>query len=380
MVKFSKLGAAALALALTVTFVAPTPVNAYTVEVDSANVDYSKSGDVTTYKNKANGKTWTSNSKQSEIDDALNVAYQPKNIEVEVNSSSTYTISSGYGGYKITDVKIKKGKNVITAKVQGTSSSKDIPYYFCETDEQGKHYYYDQYGKKVEVSDEEYAKTTTIGTATVRIFAKKAGTAVIQYKVEDVDGKVIATKSLKVVVKDEILTFKSVSFAGDKISYDPSATQNQKKKLSIGYATDMGYSSAGYDFVTTKKGGKFKVTPAANYKVTAVWVGTENEWIPDPDSKYGSYMQKKSNNGIAKDSQVDGIEGNDEATTVWTKKRNGAKITLSKNLQKSNYKSDYSVSSSERGYTVTEVRVIVQHKKTKQYFTIPFDIARIVKK
>ena len=392
MVKFSKIGAAALALALTVTFVAPTPVKAYTVdEYDYYNVDYTTDANgVRTYTNKITKKTWTDDSTSAEKYDAQNVPFTAKNIEVQVNDYATYEIESDFGGYTISDVKIKKGKDVATVKLQGSTSDKDWEYsWFCQTDAQGKHYYYNNDGKRVDVSDEEYAKTTCKAAAVIRIFGKKTGKATIQYNVKDVNGKVIAKKTLKVVVKDEILKIKSVSFAGEKISYErASAADRAKKRLGLGHTNGRQYytypdddSVYYYDFVTKKKSGKFKVTPGAGYKVTAVYVGTENEWITDPDETDGSLIQKKTNNGIAKDTRTDGIEGNDNSTYVWSKLRNGKKITLSKvpAYKKNRKTSDYEASN-ESNYSTTRVRVVVQNKKTKEFSVSTYNIACIIKK
>lgn len=368
MVKFSKIGAAALALALTVTFVAPTQVKAW-YAYDDVDIDYTTDADgKRTYKNNATGKTWTDEDDAATEAAARNVEFAQDSIDVETNTYTEFSITTKRGETQIDKIKAKSGKGNISFKVVSkTESYKDKTFKdVCSTDSNGKYYYYYQ-GKKIEIPEADLEKSAAYVSVTLRVYGKNVGKTVLQYKTKDKDGKVIANKKLTINVKDNASAITKITYGG-KLVYSSSLTDIDVKSYDgkYGYGRYTGEPSL-YGTYVTKKSGKIKVTAGKGYKVVAIYVQKDNDYELNED---GSYVNKKSNNGFKVGTKTFGITGDDEATYTWSKIKNGGKLTLSKvpDSKSAPYTKDTAAYTGySSNFATTTVKVIVQNKKSKKF-------------
>lgn len=379
MVKFSKLGAAALALALTVTFVAPTQVKAWSAE-SSVDVDYSTDDKgVITYKNNANGKTWTSDDEDYLKEyEGKQVEYKEDTIDIETKAYTEFTIGTKPGEADIDKIKAKSGKGNISFKVVSKSSIlrdakfKDI----CSKDDKGNYYYYYQ-GKKINVPEADLEKSAGYVSVTLRVYGKKVGKTVLEYKTKDKDGKVVGKNKLTVNVKDDAAAITKITYGG-KVLISSTLTEINTNSYDGVYGDgEFGDEPRYSGTYVTKKSGKFKATAGKGYKIVAVYARVYNDYELSEDGE--QYNHKKTNNGFAKGTRTYGIEGNDNSPYTWTKIKNGGKLTLSKvPTEKTPAHTDEYVSST--GYTsnfaTTTVKVVYQHKKSKKFgvYNVPITL------
>ena len=202
----------------------------------------------------------------------------------------------------------------------------------------------------------------------------------------------VTKKNIKVTVAKDTFMFKSVTYAGKSLLYDFSKGANNNNYIYSGANKQrMSY--------TTKKAGKFKVTPSKDYKIVNIWVERDNAWVPyaDPDrnydDKYGTcnvseLIRQKTPVDLNGDGDcfdtIDGINEAAGATYSLQRLKNGKKLVLGKNVYKKDYKYSYqsklsksnssSYTKDESNLITTDIVVVYQNKITKQYGSYPFSI------
>ena len=378
MSKFSRLGASALALALSIALVSPVTVSAMT--------DVNKnSGDTYTKTSKETGKTTTWSKGDDEYDDELisgasdfeETYYNHKKERVQVGEYTFITVPLSYGQVSVSKVKIKSGKDIVAVKVAGYE--KYINFRCDEVNEAGTRYIVDpatgeRIKKIADATDAE--KYKDYGIVKFRIYGKKIGDAVIQYQVNDAKGNKVATRKMKISVGDTGV--KSVKFAGKEIYADVLVNRKANTYFS-------------------KKSGKLKVTMNKGYALKSIYV------ITDPgyeDVTEGNYKHRRpktvrldlNGDGDCLDT-IDGIEEKEDNNKIYTKVKNGKKIKLGSQPSKSAYLKETSTneldgkeyqSSAEsllvNGLSTTKILIIYQDKLTKDYLTAFAEIERVLGK
>ncbi|WP_035764796.1 hypothetical protein [Butyrivibrio sp. NC2002] len=392
MSKFSKLGASALALALALTMV---PVDA------NAMVDYNYSADGKTYTatSKETGKsagyekvTWGDyddyyyDRKSGDSDYATNY-YVPKKVNVQLKCYTDVTIPFSYGQVSISKLKVNSGKANITVKQSGYDKNINDTYetYTENADGTSKRYYTDPAtGAKTEITDSNKENLYNWGSATIRVYGKKAGKSVISFQINDANGNKVATKKITVTVKENASAFKNVTFAGKKlIEADGKHTYDN--------------INDGYDF-TTKKSGKFKVTMNKGFKLKSIYVekylGEEKYASSDSYTSTRSITTRLDLNGDGdcKDT-IDGISESEKSSYSYEKIKNGKKVKLntvpSYDYEKLEYKdskadgTEYTVTNENEykgNLSSTRFYVVYQDTLTKEWDTSSFTITRRVSK
>ncbi|WP_029320796.1 hypothetical protein [Butyrivibrio sp. AE3004] len=403
MTRFTRLGAAALAMALSITLVTPVSVNAMT-DVDykgsataDGTLDTTKDYTVTETR-KETGKTYsytkTADGKSTYDSSARDEALRyyvgtPSKVNVAVENYSTFSIALNYGE-TLDSVKVIKGKKNITLKKVGESTNTGYP----TKDKDTKTYYFtNRDGSKAftTLTEANYTEEAWLAlqkkrsSFNYRLFGKSIGTAKIQYKVKDEAGKV-TKKTITVNVTKDAAAFKSITYAGKELLYDYSKGANNNKYI---YSGKSKYG-VGY---TTKKSGKLKVKMNKDYRLVNIWVEKDNDWVLEADSsnyddEYGTRTETElvhQKGGVDLNSDgdcfdtIDGLSEGSKKTSNFTKLKNGGKLTLGKVADN---KTDYSYSYQGKKYSktsslstskydgnmaTTAIHFIYQNKITKAY-------------
>jgi len=402
--KFSKIGASAIALALSVVLASPVTASATYYDIDrTGTTTIDEDGDAnhsitsTTYRNKITNETYTydNNGNRSGDYSKATKGYQTgivKKLLIGTDSYNDYDIALDYGEALEGSVKIKSGKDVITLKKVGEYETTDYPTWDSETEQ----YYFPnvdgskQLLGKLDTEGAYEAAKKTRHAYYYRLFGKKPGKAKLEFKYKNKAGKKVTVKPV-ITVSDDARVFQSVSYAGKLLTYDLSKSGNNSKNLAS-QTTNKG--GIGY---TTKKSGKFKVKMGKNYKFVTAYVVTNTEYVNKPynntnsySSSSGSNLSRRPTGGIDlnKDGDtLDTINGIDERN--YNRKnvkiiKNNAKISLGKNPEKINSTYTYTYDegkrseSSKQTYTSnmdnTEVIVVYQNKLTKNFSASHFTI------
>ncbi|MCR5341813.1 MAG: hypothetical protein K6E70_00420 [Butyrivibrio sp.] len=355
MTKFSKLGATALAIALSFTMVAPVTAKAdyeddhYSVHENTFydrdyNGTYDEDGDFTAtteiYKNKVTGDTYTWKKGEKWDGDAYRKATKswfgnPKKVQVGVKGAFKFQLSAESGQEFDGKLKVKSGKGLVKVKQLGKTESEVLPVY----DSNAKQYYFTKNdGTKEYVGnltqDQVYAAKRTRYSYTYAIYGKKAGSAKLQYKIAGKKYKI------KVTVTDDSRPFKSITFAGKsyQLDYNTGATNPN-------YYAKQSSNKAG-NFYTNKKKGKFRVTMNKNYKFVAMYVLKDTDYETtnytyDKNGYDGSSIDRKAVNGIDLNNdgdfedEIDGITEKSYENVSFTKyTKKSPKIKLNTSFEK----------------------------------------------
>ncbi len=261
MSKFSKFGATALAMALSLTLVAPITAN--------AQVLWKSEGNDRVYTNEDTKKSLSREKNGVELMEAENLLRTDEKVHyISVNAKNqTVQLATTKDVAKFENFKGKKGLKVkVIFREEITDidpSNKDTIREDYVDNDTGAKYYKNHKGEFVKI-DANAPKGEDKGTYKVRLFAKKAGNYKLTYDAKLKDGTTVK-KSLKVVAREDSQAIKSVTYAGKIISEttDVDAPSNNKLwKKSYGENT------------TTAKKGTIKVVVNKDFKLKKIEVGT----------------------------------------------------------------------------------------------------------
>ncbi len=357
--KFSKLCAAALAMALSITMVAPISANAQVYWEKDAN-------GVKTYKSDESDKTIKSNEVEGESSDImLALASKRKTVTISTNSYNevvpfvTTKDVAKFENFKSNkkDLKVK-----VISKIETDDTSKGTEFvYDYKTKADGKYHYKNVKGDIVDVAKlDECPKGNAEGIYGVRLYAKKAGTYKIKYEAKLKNGGT-EKLTLKVIAKDNGEAIKDVTFAGKSLttSYidDPESHELKNNRLwTKGFGKDT----------TLAKSGKIHVTMNENFKLKKIEYG-----VIETETVDGTIVPKDADNSLDPDN----------TKIAWKKVKNGKKIKLSKvDFEKENYnKNGLRINFNGNTTTVTYIRITYKDTKAKTTRRAIYSIKRIKK-
>jgi len=385
---FSKIGATALAMALSVTLVAPISASAEIIET----YEYDASGKkvATTYTNEDTGESRSTKDLHDTSDyyededyysDGLKSTLK-KQISSAVISTNSYNESIDL--YTTKDVakftNFRSNKKALKVKVLDKYEAIDTD----AADEKGHVCDYSSYSEKDEkttyyyrnVNDQLIAaeyKDLPVGddsaSYSIRLFTKKAGKYKFSYDAVLKNGTTV-TKTINVIAQEDGNAIKKVTFGGNVIDISTSDNSSISEPWTKGYG--RGY--------TTAKSGKIKVEMNKNFKLKKIEVGTP-VIEQNTDDKYAvSYRYKKN--------VASSLEKEGEATISWKTVKNGKKIKLSnvderkvhdENGKYWEYDNTSHISTHTSTATTTYVRVTYFDKKNKTTHRTVFEINKVKK-
>ncbi|WP_026666476.1 hypothetical protein [Butyrivibrio sp. FC2001] len=379
MSKFSKFGATALAMALSLTLVAPITAN--------AQVLWKSEGNDRVYTNEDTKKSLSRDKNGVDLMEADNLLRSDEKVHyISVNAKNqTVQLATTKDVAKFENFKGKKGlkvKVIFREEITDSDGEKlTIRPDYVDNDT-GAEYYKNHKGEFVKI-DANAPKGFEKGTYKVRLFAKKAGNYKLTYDAKLKDGTTVK-KSLKVVAREDSAAIKSVTYAGKIISEttDVDAPSNNKLwKKSYGENT------------TTAKKGTIKVVVNKDFKLKKIEVGTpkvkastEGDITVEEYEKATSELDEadiRDEDAYAEDeADRPGIPPEGEAaeparenksdtqkmpTYSWKKVKNGKRIKLSKvDESKIGIVAGHGISLYSKDVkTKTVIRVTVYDKKNK---------------
>ncbi len=218
----------------------------------------------TTYTNTLNGQT---------SDDANDIGVAPgipKTIALNTGSYYEVVLYFNAGNVGITGLKSSKSK-VASAVIanQSKTITSDLEDIHADS-KKNQCYYYGAYGERIYVSDPNAAINGSYGSVTLRVNAKKKGTAKLSFNIVDRNGQKTASKSITIKVKDT-QPFKVLTYANKNLIKNAVIGKEDKDYLYYGNNTDKDASlMSGY---TTKSQGKLTVKMNSGYKLVKIEVG-----------------------------------------------------------------------------------------------------------
>ena len=244
--KFSKLSTMVLAGALSIAFVFPIKTLAYNDQAPRSftgkyNIrnfaqlieNKDAQGRVISYTDLGTGKT--DEKKKNLYDEST-----PREIRIPVKEYVDLKITLKDGQYRISDVK-SHNKKALHARLRKTE------------------YEISKSTKPVEPNE-------SYGKYHIRLYATKAGTSKISYKVYDYNENKVKTVTVKVAAKD-VDPFKSITFGGKSLLYDNT----------IG-AKNSDYIYQGRNKFTYKKSGKIKIKMNTDFRLIRVITAVNNNY------------------------------------------------------------------------------------------------------
>lgn len=391
---FSKIGATALAMALSVTLVAPISASAEIIET----YEYDASGNkvATTYTNEDTGESRSTKDIQEVSwdydedteDDVRKItnpsySYGLSSTLARQRSSiviSTNSYNESIGLYTTRDVakftNFKSNKKALKVKVLDKHEEIDTN----AADEKGHAYDYSSYSEKDEkytyyyrnVNDQVIAvtdyKDLPLGydsaSYSIRLYTKKAGKYKFSYDAVLKNGTTV-TKTINVIAQEDGNAIKKVTFGGNVIDISTSDNSSISEPWTKGYG--RGY--------TTAKSGKIKVEMNKNFKLKKIEVGTP---VIEQDTDVKDAVSYRYKKNVASSLEKDDY---DDATISWKTVKNGKKIKLSNVDEDSvrNYTGKARISTYTSTATTTYVRVTYFDKKNKTTHRRIFTINKVKK-
>ena len=321
--KSTKMGVAALALALSATILAPISANAAVLKnYDAATKTY-------TYLNEDTNEIVTFKEGEGEVSDSRIMYKQTKAYYVTVKHYEELpTIYTTPDVVKYTDFKSnsKSLKVRMYDLVEQTKAGKARYAYKKNENGETKYYYRDVNGNWQSKTKKELKEIYKgQGRYQLQLFAKKPGKYKVTFNARNAEGAIIANKSITVIARADARAIKSVTYGGKNVLTDTDG--DGRADYNNYYATIGGY--------TTKKKGKLVVTPNKGFKIKKIevssclvttnntddkgWNGTENS----------SYAQVDLNgNGSTKD--IVNNEDERNVSRTWKQIKNKKVLKLSK--------------------------------------------------
>ncbi|WP_026491993.1 hypothetical protein [Butyrivibrio sp. XPD2002] len=367
MVKISKIGAAAIALALSITLITPMSAKAEIIKT------YEKDGSIT-LKNEDTGRSF--NTKDFVADEAIDEDYIEEQLEIMATSETkaiTITTNSkneGIGIITTCDVakckNFKANKKALKVKIiqkdeyTDTSTTKKNDYDIKGKD--GLYYYRNLDGEIVKKELKDCPKGVDYGIYAIRLYTEKAGTYKVTYEAVLKDGTT-AKRSFKVIAVADSAAFKSITYAGKVLAYSVKTKDAPENRV---WSQGYGYGA------TTSKSGKIQVTMNENFKLKKIEVGKE-VYKEIPGTK------DVSTKAYADGDYTSSLERYNEKTISWKKVKNGKKIKLNK--EDNTDKHDYWVGHEykDKGtYSTTYIRVTYYDKKNKttERYVVPIYLVK----
>ncbi len=353
MSKFSKLGATALALALSLTMVAPITAN--------AEVTWTKDGDYKVYKNEDTKESKSDKDVGGNIEKLLKS--EVKAVTITVNSyNEVIDLETTNDVAKFENFKSNKKalKVKVLEKDETLDADKKYPFGVDAWSSDGQTgYYRNVKGETVSVAfadRNKLPKGSEKASYKIRLFTKKAGTYKFSYDAKLKDGSTVK-KTIKIFAKADGNPFKSITFAGKNISVNYKANDDQLRLWTKGYQENT----------TTAKSGTIRVTMNENFKLKKIEVGTP---------------RMKDDNKGDRVVRTDDYDGSSSLAGYynWKKVKNGKKIKLAK-VDESEWdydKTKRNVSKRDTS-TRTRIRITYYDKKNKTTEREYIDIYKVKK-
>ncbi|WP_026493425.1 hypothetical protein [Butyrivibrio sp. XPD2002] len=358
--KFSKLCAAALAMALSITMVAPISANAQVYWEKDANGNY-------TVKNEDTDKSV----KMEDVEDgdkdavAFAIKSRAKSVTISTNSYNevVYFITTSdvakYKNFKSSKKSAMKVKVIDQIEVDNNlTKGKERDFDYQTKDK--KYHYRNVKNDLVETANyNDLPDGKGGGYYGVRLYAKKPGTYKVKFEAELKNGGT-EKLSLKVIAKDNGEAIKDITFAGksltNAIDEDAEAYALKNNRL-----WEKGFGAN----TTLAKKGTIRVTMNENFKLKKI--------------EYGVYETKDVNGQkerVNRDSSLD-----PSYKIKWKKVKNGKKIKLSKvDFDKNSFDKDgIKVKTSGNTETTTFVRITYKDTKAKVTRRVIYSIQKINK-
>lgn len=386
--KFSKLGATALALALSLTMVAPISANAaYKValpdsfedkyegitQADQIKENRDSSGKVVSYTDLVSGETVT---EEADLKDYS----VPKKVQIPVKEWCEIWVYLKDGECEVKKVKSSSKDTIKASLCKFHVQEKTTEKVWTGKDAGGTYYWDAITDKKVYISSADAAPNGSYGRYRIRLYANKAGTSTVSYKVYDYTGAKKKTVKIKVTAK-EIAPFASVTFGGKSVLIDQTkgATNSNFYSESKNVLGDMVY--------TTKKSGKFRIKMNKGYKLMKVITGTQNGYEIKKNDEIGANGEKSY--PIKSEFKTD-YPGTFSSSYTWKDRgtKKSFKLKLSTNPSTYEYeKFTYTYKGnptweSRQGshFSQTPVKIYFQDKNTKKMYVYETTIIRLLDK
>ncbi|MCR5342023.1 MAG: hypothetical protein K6E70_01495 [Butyrivibrio sp.] len=318
MKQFFKIGAAAMALALSVTMVTPLTANAEVIDTWEKDAD---GHEIHTFKNEDTGDSLSQKDYDIKLPQAKNVlGSELKKLTItigsfnEIQKFDTTRDVERFTNFRCSNKDLK-------VKVIQKLEIRNLGEEQCDADYKSKDgntwYYKDVDGKIISVDKAKAATDMPKGNNeayyNVRFYTKKKGTYTVKYDaILKKGGKV--TKSLKVIAKEDGKPFKSVTYAGMNVFDNSSNAKDAGNRL---WEKGFGYG------VTSKKSGALKVVMNPDFKLKKIEIGEPSiEYKNTNEEKYEMVMDYTETNSS--------LNKYEEKTISWKKIKNGKVIKLKK--------------------------------------------------
>ena len=299
--KVSKMGMTALALALSVTMIAPINAHAEIMKnYDSATDTYTyvneDTNEVVTYK-KGEGEMRS----ESLLSEKSKVFYIPAGQYYEIPSISTTPDVQKFTDFKSGNKNLKLR---MYDRIEQTNCGE--PDYAYTKKENGvtRYYYRDTNGNwQAKDKKELEAIYKGKGSYTLQFYAKKPGKYKVTFNARNAEGAVVANKTIKIIAKEDTRPIKSITYGGKNVLTDTDG--DGRADYTNYYAQRGGYTKKkkGKLVVKANKGFKIKkleVSPVVistkNYDEDG-WTGTQNSYNAEMDLN-GNGSTKDRVNGV----------------------------------------------------------------------------------
>ena len=320
MKQYFKIGAAAMALALSVTVVAPITANAesyYKWEIDA------NGNRIYTYVNED-----TKESLSQRDYDILNPGVIDSELKTKTITTNSYHETAEFTTTKdVARFENFKSKNKdLQIKIINKVEKRDLGEEQCTPDymsKDGQTWYYKNIdGKIITVNASRAATDMPKGNNSsyyvIRLYTTKAGTYKVSYDAILKNGGKVK-KTFKVIAKEDGNPIKSLTYGG--LDVMASASKDKDPGNSV-WAKGFGYG------VTTKKSGAIKVVMNPDFKLKKLEVGT-------PSIRYLPVDETTQEMAMAYTDAYSSLDryyppnDQDAKTISWKKVKNGKKIKLS---------------------------------------------------
>ena len=323
MIKISKLGAAALAAALSITMFAPLSANAEVIKTWEKNEE---GRNLYTYTNEDTGESLSDKETAYPIDGGERVLKS----ELKVLTITTDSYNETAEFVTTNDVKRfenfrsnKKGLEIrFLVKIEDRFDEATgylMPDYISKD---GKTYYYKNvYGKIVAVdaakADTDMPKGQDTAHYTVRFYTKKAGTYKVSYDAIMKDGGKVK-KTFKIIAKADGSPYKVITYGGQTVW-----ASGGNDKAPANYLWEKGFGPR----TTRKASGVLKVVMNKDFKLKKIEVGEPSiayrQYSPEEEKTYEMGMDYTETNSSLNQNKTR------DKTILWKKVKNGKKIKLS---------------------------------------------------
>ncbi|MCR5342558.1 MAG: hypothetical protein K6E70_04200 [Butyrivibrio sp.] len=324
MVKITKIGAAAIALALSITLITPISAKAEVI------VEYERdaNGDIT-------NKTYKDEDTKESISEKDYTIYDPSAVKYVIPKAVTISVGTYNSYIEIKTTKdvakfknFKGSKKALKAKVIASKEYTDPATEKVATDPDyiakngGTCYFRNIDGTITDIPNAEWEtkgpKGDDSGCYRVRLYATKAGTYKLKFDAVKKDGTTVK-KTIKVIAKEDGGPIKSITFGGKLIAQSAAESSGNKDWM---WAKYYGWST------TTAKSGVIKVSMNDGFKLKKIEVG-KPVVVTDKTAEGEVKINYKKDYASTLDLAYDSEEENWIPVT-WKKAKNGKKIKLSK--------------------------------------------------